>query len=76
MKSLLFPLGPGAHKTLWASSKSGISVNPSPVEFLQSSPAGLQSQMLWGLLLLKPDPQTGEPDFGLRTHSCGRTSAI
>ena len=30
------------------------------------SPAGLQSQMFWGLLFLVPDPQTGELDVGLR----------
>ena len=28
-------------------------------------PTGFQSQMLWGLLLLIPDPQTGGPDVGL-----------
>ena len=65
MKSLLFFLGPSAHKTFCAPSKSGVSI--SPEEFLQSSPTGLQSQMLWGLLLLMPDPQTGESDLGLIT---------
>ena len=62
-----FALGPGTCKTLCASSKNGVSASPSPVELLQSSPAGLQSQMLWGLLPLMPDPQAGEPDMGLRT---------
>ena len=33
---------------------------------LHSGPVGLQSQMLWELLLLLPDPQTGVPDVGLR----------
>ena len=42
------------------------SVSPSPAQLLLSSPAGLQSQVLWRLLLLMPDPQTGEPDMGLR----------
>ena len=42
------------------------SVPPSPVELLHSSPAGPQSQMLCGLLLPTPEPQTGEPDTGLR----------
>ena len=69
MRSLLFFLGPGAHETLCALSKSGVSVSPSPVEFLRSNPAGLQSQMLCGLLLLLPDPQAGEPDVGLRTFT-------
>ena len=49
--------------------KSGVSVSPSPMEFLQSNPAGLQSQILWGLLLPLPDPQAGEPDMGLRAFT-------
>ena len=65
MRSLLFSLGT-VHETLCALSKSGVSVSPSPVEFLWSNPAGLQSQILWGLRLLLPDPQAGEPDVGLR----------
>ena len=43
------------------------SVSPRPAQILHSSPAGLQNQVLWGHLLLMPDPQTGEPDMGLRT---------
>ena len=65
IKSLLFPLGPGAHETLCAPSKSGVSVSPSPLELLRSSPAGLQSQMLWGFLLLMPDHWS--LTWGLRT---------
>ena len=42
---------PSAHETLCASSKSGGSVSPSPVELLHWSPTGHQSQLLWGLLL-------------------------
>ena len=64
-----FPLGPGAHRTLWAPSQCGVSVFPSPVEVLQSNPAVLQSQILWGLLLLLPDPQAGKPMLGLRTFT-------
>ena len=60
--TVFFPPGPGVDKSLCASSKSGVSVFPSPVEFLWSSPAGLQSQMLWGLFFPVSDPQTGEPD--------------
>ena len=37
-------------------------VSPSPVELLYLSPMGLQSQQLWGFLLLMPDLQVGEPD--------------
>ena len=62
-----FALGPGVHKTLCAPSKSGFSVSLSSVELLLSTSSGLQSHMLWGILLLIPDPQDGEPDVGLRT---------
>ena len=34
------------HKTLCVSSKSGVSVSPSPVEVLQSNPTGLQSLII------------------------------
>ena len=44
--SLVLPLGPNAHTTLCAPSKSGVSVSPSPVEVLQSNPASLQSLIL------------------------------
>lgn len=43
------------------------SVFSRPVEFLHSSPTGLQSQMLQGLLLLIPDRQAGWSDMSLRT---------
>ena len=46
MGSLLLPLGPDAHTTLYVLSKSGVSVSPSPVEVLQSNPASLQSLIL------------------------------
>ena len=46
MGSLLFPLGPYAHTTLWVPSKSRVSVSPSPVEVLQSNSASLQSLIL------------------------------
>jgi len=41
-------------------STSGVSGPPSPVDSLQSSPAGLQSQMLRGRLLPAPDPRAGQ----------------
>ena len=44
--SLLPPLGPDAHTTLCVTSKSGVSVSPSPVEVLQSNPTRLQSLIL------------------------------
>ena len=46
-----------------------------PVGLPNLSAAGLQSQMLWGLILLGQDSGTGEPEMQLRTHSCGRASA-
>ena len=56
-------LGPSAHETLYVPFKSGVFVSPSLVELLHTSPAGLQCQMLQGLLL--PTPQAWEPDMGL-----------
>ena len=47
--------------------ESGVSASLSPVGLLHSSPADLQSQMLWGLLLPMPHSQVGESDVGLRT---------
>ena len=62
-----FSLVPGAHETLCAPSKSGVSVYSRPVEVLKSSLAGLQSQMIWRLLFLIPDSQAWESDVQLRT---------
>ena len=47
--------------------QDGVSVSPSPVELLHSCPAGLQSQILWGFLLLMVVLQAGELDMELRT---------
>ena len=69
MRSLLSALGPGVLENLCAPSKSGVSVSPTPVEFPRSDPTGLQSQILWGLLLPLPDPQAREPDVGLITFT-------
>lgn len=46
----------------------------SPVGLPESSPTGLQRQMLWGIVF--PDPQAGESNMGLRTHSSERTSTV
>ena len=54
-----FPLDPCAHKTFCVSSKSEVSVSPSPVEVLQSNPTGLQSPIFWGFLLLLLYPRLG-----------------
>ena len=69
MGSLLLPLGPGVHTTLCVSSKSGVSVSPSPVKVLQSNPTSVQSLILWEFLLLLLDPQVGKPDVRLRTFT-------
>lgn len=66
MKSVHFcPGSQCTHARPCVSSRSGAAVSPSPVAVLHSSPTGLQSQVLWGLFLLMPDPQAGEPDVGL-----------
>ena len=64
-----FALDPGVHENFHAPSTCGVSVSPSPVELLQSSPTGLQSQELWRLLLLMPN-------VGLITLTLWRISAI
>ena len=55
---------PGVHETLCTPSKSGVSVFPSPMEFLQSNPTDLQRQIHRGFLLPLPDSQAGDPDMG------------
>ena len=60
-------LGPGAHEILCAPFKSEVSLSPSPWGPLKLSPAGLQSQMLWGLIFLCRTPGLKELNIGLRT---------
>ena len=62
-----FALGPSACWILCVPFKSEVSISPSPVELLQLNSAVLQSQMLWGLILLVPEPWPGELNVGLRT---------
>ena len=72
LRSLLFSLSPGAHETLCVPSKSGISV--SPVLWNSCDQTGLQSQVLWGLLLLLPETQAVDADVGfslLWENFCG-----
>lgn len=54
-----FALDPSAHHSWCAPSLNGVSVSLIPVELIRSSPMSLQSQMLWGFLLLRPDPRLG-----------------
>ena len=63
---LCFALGPSTHESLCVPFKNGVSVSPSPVELLHTSPTGLQCHILLGLLLTVPDPHTWEFDVGLR----------
>ena len=44
-----------------------VSISPSHMELLSTSPTGLQCQMLWGLFLLMLDPQAWGPDVEFRT---------
>ena len=52
------PWDPVHMKVLCVPFKNGVSVFPSPVELLHTSPTGLQCQMLQGLFLPVPDPHT------------------
>ena len=38
---------------------NGVSISPSSMMLLYTSPAGSQCQMLWGLVLPMPDPKAG-----------------
>ena len=55
------------HMSLCAPFKKGISISPSPMELLHTSPTGLKCQMLQGLFLPVSDPHKWEFDVGLRT---------
>lgn len=59
-------LGPNTCKTLNVLSKSRVCF-PQSCGAPALKPHWPQSQMLWELLLLMPDPQVEEPDLGLRT---------
>lgn len=60
-----FPWVLGHIRSCVQPSKSGVSVSPSPVEFLWPNPTGLQSHILWVILHLFPDSQLGEPSTEL-----------
>ena len=64
---LCFALAPSARESPCAPFKNGVSIYPSPMELLHTSPTGLQCQMLLGLFLPVPDPRTWGFDVGLRT---------
>ena len=58
-------LGLGVCEILCAHFKSRVSVSYSLLALLYSSPIGLQSQMVPGLVFLVQDSQPGEPEVGL-----------
>ena len=62
-----FALGPGMREILCVPFESEVSIPPNPVKLLQSSPTGLQNQVLWGLLFPILDPWAGRPAVGFRT---------
>ena len=57
-------LDPGACESLCAPFKSTVSTSHSSLGLWRVSPAGLQSQMLWGLVFPVYDPQVMEPNMG------------
>ena len=59
-----FALGSRACEILCAPFESEVSIYPSPQGLLQLSTAGLQSQMLWGLIFLVLDPRLGSLIWG------------
>ena len=61
------PWDPVQVKVLCVPFQNGVSISPSPVELLCTSPIGLQCQMLQGLFLPVPDPHMGEFDVGHKT---------
>ena len=63
-------LGPSVCENLCAPSKSGVSVSPSPVELLHSSPANLQGSVLWEFFHLMPDSQTVLEGYFMWKHAC------
>ena len=63
------PLDLGAQKILFVPSKPGVSVSFSPLEGLQSNPAGPQGQIPRGFQVPLLDPQAGKPDVGFRTFT-------
>ena len=64
---LCFALGLSARESLCAPFKNGVSISPSPVALLHTSPTGLQCQMLQGPFLPVPDLLAWGFDVGLRT---------
>ena len=63
---LCFALGPSARESLCAPFKNGVSISPSPVELLHTSPTGLQCQMLQGHFHPVPYPHTWKIDARLK----------
>ena len=62
-----FGLSLSACKILCVSFKSGVCISHNPLGLPKLSPAGVQSQVVWGLVFLVQDLRDGEPSVGLRT---------
>lgn len=73
-----FPSESGAHATSCASSKTGVSVSPSPIELLWSKVAGVRSQMSvsGGSSSWCQTHRLGRPKVGLRAHSHEKISVM
>ena len=63
--SLCFVLGPSAHESLCAPFKSGVSISPSPIEILCTSPIGLNAKCSGGSSFQCQIPRLG--NMRLRT---------
>ena len=66
LQSLCFFLGCSACERLCEPFKNGVSISCGPMELLWTSPTGPQCQMIWGLLLPRPNPQVWDLHMGLR----------
>ena len=76
MGSLLLSSESGTHKVLFVPDKTGVSVSPSPVEVLLSSPVFLQGQIPWGFPALVRSPGW-EASCGIQNlHNSGRTLVL
>lgn len=61
------PLGLGTYEILCVPFMNEVSISPGSSRLPKLSPAGLQSQILWGFIFLVQDLQAGEPNVEFRT---------
>ena len=72
----LLSLAPTAHETLCAPSKSGVSVSPSPMEPLGTSPFCLNADCARGSGAQCQTPSLGTCGEVQKSHFCGRASVM